>query len=115
MQNVVNVKSVRKANALMKRAHAWAESKQTRIQVQCVLDDGSQRSFIRHELVEALGLQVLHEEILTVQGFGGYKNAYRKFPVVKVRLREPHEQKYVCDLNLLVVPELQPFLCVKWF
>ncbi|KRX69468.1 hypothetical protein T06_10790 [Trichinella sp. T6] len=84
------------------RAMICAENGMKRT-VNCILDSGAQRSFVKREVVESLGLNGLKEHI-TISGFN-QRNEHRKLMRVELRLKGVDSDNS-CVINALCVPHL---------
>ncbi|KRZ50905.1 hypothetical protein T02_7112 [Trichinella nativa] len=87
------------------RAMICAENGMKRT-VNCILDSGAQRSFVKREVVESLGLNGPKEHI-TISGFN-QRNEHRKLMRVELRLKGVDNDNF-CVINALCVP----YLCGK--
>lgn len=68
--SAVNLKANVQNTVLLQTAKAWAEGPAGRKLVRCLLDGGSQRSFIHEAVVRALQLPVVRQETLKLHTFG---------------------------------------------
>ncbi|KRX59619.1 hypothetical protein T06_8900, partial [Trichinella sp. T6] len=84
------------------RAMICAENGMKRT-VNCILDSGAQRSFVKREVVESLGLNGPKEHI-TISGFN-QRNEHRKLMRVELRLKGVDSDN-CCVINALCVPHL---------
>ncbi|KRZ08573.1 hypothetical protein T4B_14298 [Trichinella pseudospiralis] len=84
------------------RAMICAENGMKRT-VNCILDSGAQRSFVKREVVESLGLNGPKEHI-TISGFN-QRNEHRKLMRVELRLKGVDNDNF-CVINALCVPHL---------
>ncbi|XP_003370011.1 Pao retrotransposon peptidase superfamily [Trichinella spiralis] len=71
--------------------------------VNCILDSGAQRSFVKREVVESLGLNGPKEHI-TISGFN-QRNEHRKLMRVELRLKGVDNDNF-CVINSLCVSHL---------
>lgn len=79
---------------LLQTARVWVDGRDQKRLTRCLLDGGSQRSFVTESLSRELKLEVIGEEEVTIYPFGGMKNVTKKKRrVVRVWLRSQYSRK----------------------
>ncbi|XP_077553403.1 uncharacterized protein LOC144168258 [Haemaphysalis longicornis] len=79
---------------LLQTARVWVDGRDRKRLARCLLDGGSQRSFVTEGLSRELKLEVVGEEEVTIYPFGGTQNVTKKKRrVVRVWLRSQYSRK----------------------
>lgn len=86
VSNTAKPKANTQSTVLLQTVKAWTEAPAGRKIVRCLLDGGSQRSFIYEGVVKALGLPVLGKETLHLHTFGFATPVTVQRNIVKVML-----------------------------
>lgn len=81
-----NLKSKEQNTVLLQTAKAWTEGPGGKRVVRCLIDGGSQRSFVHEKLVRSLQLPVLRQETLNLHTFGSPQSVRTKRNTVKIIL-----------------------------
>ena len=79
----------------------------------CILDSGSQRSFIRKELAEALGLPTIMEEDQAIHTFGTGQPLLKKMSVVSMEVYGTFPSAAAQKIEALVIPKICSAMAVS--
>lgn len=110
LQSSLKVTQARKTDGLgqvmLQTARSWTEGHDKRLLTRMLLDGGSQRTFIRKEISERLGLRVLGDETLSIYTFGGNTTVdQQKCRRVELWLRSQYSRAEI-RIEALEVPEI---------
>lgn len=93
-QSAVSLHSGVRNAVLLQTARVWVDGRDRKRLARCLLDGGSQRSFVTEGLSRELKLEVVGEEEVTIYPFGGTQNVTKKKRrVVRVWLRSQYSRK----------------------
>lgn len=96
-----------KQNAvLLQTVRAWAEGPGGRKSIRCLLDGGSQRSFISENTVRALKLPVTKQEMFTLHTFGSAAPVTSRCNTVKVILQSIWYKEQKEEVEALETPQV---------
>ncbi|XP_064792902.1 uncharacterized protein LOC135513859 [Oncorhynchus masou masou] len=91
---------------LLQTAKAWIEGPSGRKIARCLLDGGSQRSFIHENLVKGLKLPVIRQEALTLHMFGSSAPATSQRNTVKVILENVWDKQQRIEIEAIETPQV---------
>ncbi|XP_054628394.1 uncharacterized protein LOC129179316 [Dunckerocampus dactyliophorus] len=84
----------------------WAAGEKGRRKLRCLMDGGSQRSFILEKQVEALGLPVVRKETLRLHTFGSGSPVTMERNVVKLTLQNIRNQEQALEIEAIEMPQV---------
>ncbi|XP_065305992.1 uncharacterized protein [Dermacentor albipictus] len=74
VQSSLQVEGTKKrTRVLLQTAQAWVQGREKRAMVRLLIDGGSQRTFVKKEVSQKMGLRVMGEETLKIMTFGNEK------------------------------------------
>ena len=91
---------------LLQTVKAWTEGPAGRKIVRCLLDGGSQRSFVHENLVKTLKLPVLKQETLNLHTFGSAGPMTTKRNIVKVVLENVWNTQQRIEIAAVETPQV---------
>ncbi|XP_039537635.1 LOW QUALITY PROTEIN: uncharacterized protein LOC120485906 [Pimephales promelas] len=102
----VKMQSDKQNTVLLQTVRAWAEGPGGRKSIRCLLDGGSQRSFISENTVRALKLPVMKQETFTLHTFGSTAPATSRRNTVKVTLQSIWNKDQKVEVEALETPQV---------
>lgn len=97
VHSTASLSSSSKDTVLLQTAQVWVDGPYRKRLARCLLDGGSQRSFVTEHISRELKLEVIGEEEVTIYPFGGAANVTKKKRrLVRVWLRSQHSRKEHC-------------------
>ncbi|GAA6090917.1 protein turtle homolog B-like [Tachysurus ichikawai] len=107
---VVSSVSSTENTVLLQTAKAWTEGPGGRKIVQCLIDGGSQRSFVHERLVRSLQLPVLRQETLNLHTFGSPNSVMTKRNTVKIILDNVWNTQQKLEIDAIETPQVSSAL-----
>ncbi|XP_014836153.1 PREDICTED: uncharacterized protein LOC106914092 [Poecilia mexicana] len=102
----VKVKTNTQNTVLLQTVKAWAVGPKERKISRCLLDGGSQRSFVHRDIVRALGLPVVRQETLNLHVFGSTSPVVEKRNIVRVQLENVWNTERKIEIDAVETPEV---------
>ncbi|KAG1927518.1 hypothetical protein F2P79_024188 [Pimephales promelas] len=102
----VKMQSDKQNTVLLQTVRAWAEGPGGRKSIRCLLDGGSQRSFISENTVRALKLPVMKQETFTLHTFESTAPATSRRNTVKVTLQSIWNKDQKVEVEALETPQV---------
>lgn len=106
LSSTVNIKSKEPNTVLLQTAKAWTEGPGGRKIVRCLIDGGSQRSFVHERLVRSLQLPVLRQETLNLHTFGSPNSLTTKRNTVKMILENVWNTQQKIEIEAIETPQV---------
>ncbi|CAI5682672.1 unnamed protein product [Oreochromis niloticus] len=100
------VKPGEQNTVLLQTAKVWIEGPSGRRVARCLLDGGSQRSFIHETLVKSLNLPVIRQETLTLHTFGSSFPTRSQRSIVKVMLQNIWDPSQSIVIEAVETPQV---------
>ncbi|KAL0150932.1 hypothetical protein M9458_053851 [Cirrhinus mrigala] len=91
---------------LLQTVKVWLEGPAGRKLVRCLLDGGSQRSFVQKSLVKTLELPVMKKETLNLHTFGAENPVITEFRNVKLELESVWNPNQRIEITALETPQV---------
>lgn len=91
---------------LLQTAKAWVVGPTSRKMVRCLLDGGSQGSFVHENVVKALQLPVTRQGTLTLHTFGSSAPMMVKRNIVKLSLENVWDKQQRIEIEAAVTPKV---------
>ena len=91
---------------LLQTAKAWVGGPSGRKMARCLLDGGSQRSFIHENLVRSLNLPVIRQETLTLHTFGSTVPTLSQRNTVRVILQNVWDNQQRIEIEAIETPQV---------
>ncbi|KAK0150107.1 hypothetical protein N1851_009132 [Merluccius polli] len=91
---------------LLQTAKAWVVGPTSRKMVRCLLDGGSQGSFVHENVVRALQLPVTRQGTLTLHTFGSSAPTTVKRNIVKLSLENIWDRQQRTEIEAVVTPKV---------
>ncbi|XP_070389699.1 uncharacterized protein [Dermacentor albipictus] len=107
VQSSLQVEGTKKrTRVLLQTAQAWVQGREKRAMVRLMIDGGSQRTFVKKEVSQTMGLRVMGEETLKIMTFGSDKPpSGMKCRRVELWLRSRHKERKI-RVEALEIPEI---------
>lgn len=86
---------------LLQTAKAWVAGPLGKKMARCLLDGGSQRSFIHENLVKSLNLPTIRQETLTLHMFGSSVPTMSQCNTVKVILENVWDRQLKIEIEAI--------------
>ncbi|XP_044027348.1 uncharacterized protein LOC122864200 isoform X1 [Siniperca chuatsi] len=102
----VKVKTDTQKTVLLQTVKAWILAPKERKITRCLLDGGSQRSFIHRSVVRALGLPVVRQETLNLHVFGSTSPVTEKCNIVRVQLENMWNTEKRLEIEAVETPQV---------
>ncbi|XP_056094778.1 uncharacterized protein LOC130073406 [Rhinichthys klamathensis goyatoka] len=102
----VKIQPNKQNTVLLQTVRAWAEGPGGRKSIRCLLDGGSQRSFISENTVRALKLPVTKQETFTLHTFGSAAPVTSRRNTVKVILQSIWNKEQKVEVEALETPQV---------
>ena len=96
----------RQNTVLLQTAKAWVGGPSGRKIARCLLDGGSQRSFIHENLVKSLNLPVIRQETLTIHTFGSTDPTMSQRNTVRVTLQNVWDNQQRIEIEAIETPQV---------
>lgn len=91
---------------LLQTAKAWVVGPTSRKMIRCLLDGGSQGSFVHENVVKALQLPVTRQGTLTLHTFGSSAPTTVKRNIVKLSLENSWDKQQRTEIEAVVTPKV---------
>lgn len=91
---------------LLQTAKAWVIGPVGRKIVRCLLDGGSQRSFVHENVVKALKLPIIKQGIFNLHTFGSSAPTTVKRNIVKLNLENVWDKQQSVEIEVVVTPQV---------
>lgn len=102
----MKIKSNIQDTVLLQTVKTWTVGPRERKVTRCLLDGGSQRSFIHRSVVRALGLPVIRQETLNLHVFGSTSPVTEKRNVVRVELENMWNTDQRLEIEAVETPQV---------
>lgn len=106
LSNTVKPKAEGQPTVLLQTIKAWIEGPAGKKLVRCLLDGGSQRSFVRESLVKTLELPVLKKETLNLHTFGAECPVSTERNIVKLTLESVWNENQKIEIAAIGTPQI---------
>ena len=106
VSSTVKLKATDQNTVLLQTVKAWSEGPVGRKVIRCLLDRGSQRSFIHENVVKALRLPVVRQETLHLHTFGSKTPVTAQRNIVKVSLENVWNTQQRVEIEAVETPQV---------
>lgn len=106
VSSIVKLKANVQNTVLLQTVKAWIEGPAGRKIIRCLLDGGSQRSFIHESVVKVLRLPVVRQETLHLHTFGSTSPITAQRNIVKVSLENVWHTQQRIEIEAVETPQV---------